>query len=164
MTTRKAEGPGSLPGLRILFVWPNLEVHAATGHTAARHGGRRLLRHFGNHGLGGDQETGDRAGVLDGRAHDLRRVDNALREHVDIVVVLRVVPEGILILFEDLADHDRAIGAGVARDLASGSLDRLADDIDAVLLVVVLGLDALERLDRTQERHAAARQDAFLDR
>ena len=33
-----------------------------------------------------------------------------------------------------------------------------------MLLIFVVGLDALERLDRTEPGDTAARQDAFLDR
>src|SRR5690606_35715052 len=39
-----------------------------------------------------------------------------------------------------------------------------AHDLDAVLLVRVLGLYGIERLLRTQQRHAATGQNAFLDR
>ena len=77
---------------------------------------------------------------------------------------LRVEAVGILVLVHDLADHDRAVSTGIDRDLAGRRLDRLAHDLDAVLLVLVLGIEALERLDRTQQGDTAARQDAFLDR
>src|SRR5205814_2963628 len=40
----------------------------------------------------------------------------------------------------------------------------LADDIDSARLVVVLALQALERLGRIEQRNAAARDDTFLDR
>ena len=45
----------------------------------------------------------------------------------------------------------------------AGACDRLAHDLDAGLLVVVVGAD-LEGLAGAQQRDAAARQDAFLDR
>ena len=46
----------------------------------------------------------------------------------------------------------------------AGAGERLAHDLDAGLLVVVLRADLLERLAGAQQRNAAARQDAFLDR
>ena len=44
-----------------------------------------------------------------------------------------------------------------------GSLERPAHDVDAGLLVLVVAL-GLDRLRGPQQRHAAARHDAFLDR
>ena len=46
----------------------------------------------------------------------------------------------------------------------AGAGERLAHDLDAGLLVVVLGADALELLGGTEQGDAAARDDAFLDR
>ena len=123
-----------------------------------------LFRHFGDHGLGGDQQTGNRRRTLDRRAHDLGRVDNAFGDEIAVFAGLRVEAVGILILVHDLADHDRTVRTGIDRDLTRRRLDRLAHDVDAVLLVLVLGLEALECLDRTQQGDTAARQDAFLDR
>ena len=58
----------------------DLEVHpahaAAAGH---RRGSALLLRHLGDHRLGGDQQAGDRCRALQRRAHHLGRVDDALR-------------------------------------------------------------------------------------
>src|SRR5712671_2150159 len=71
---------------------------------------------------------------------------------------------GVLVLLEDLADDDRAVLARVDRDLACRPGERLADDLDAGLLVVVRGLDALELLGSTEQSDAAARHDAFLNR
>ena len=65
---------------------------------------------------------------------------------------------------DQLARDDRAVMAGVLGDLANRRLQRLADDVDAAGLVVVLALQALERLGRVEQRSAAARDDAFLDR
>src|SRR5262249_44873305 len=105
-----------------------------------------------------------RRGVLDRGAYDLGRVDDALRHQIDVLAGLRVEAEAVLILLEDLADDHRAVFAGVDRDLTRRSLDRLADDLDAGLLVVVLRTEPLEGFAGAQQRDAAARQDAFLDR
>src|ERR1700730_11380860 len=53
--------------------------------------------------------------------------------------VWEVEAVGILILLEDLADDDGAVLARVDRDLATRPGERLAHDLDAGLLVVVLG-------------------------
>src|SRR6185503_18893226 len=64
--------------------------------------------------------------------------------------------------FLDLVHHDRAFHAAVLRDLTQRLLDRAADDVDAELLLR-RDLELLERRQRADERHAAARDDALLD-
>src|ERR1700722_10840105 len=141
------------------------EVHAA--HAAARRHAASaaagvLLRQFGDHGFGRDQQRGHGGSVLDRGANHLGRVDDALGDQVAVFAGLAVEAEGILILFEDLADDHRAIFASVDGDLASRPGESLAHDLDAGLLVVVLGADALELLGSTQQGDAAARNDAFF--
>src|SRR6516165_3365958 len=140
------------------------EVHAA--HAAARrHGGagRRLLRELGDHGFGGDQERRDGGGVLDRDANHFGRVDDALGDEVAVLAGLAVEAERVLILFQDLAHDDGAVLPRIDRDLAGRCRQRLAHDLDARLLVVVLGADALEMLGGTEQGDAAARHNAFLD-
>src|SRR6266700_757764 len=153
--------PRPAPGTR-----RTLEVHAAhaaaRGHAAAGRG--VLLRQLGDHGFGGDQECRNRCRILDRRTNHLGRVDDALGDQVAVLAGLRVEAVGILVLLEDLADDDGAVLARVDRDLAGRRRQRLADDLDAGLLVVVLGADALELRGGTQQGDAAARHDAFLDR
>src|ERR1700758_2841558 len=142
-----------------------LEIH--TTHAAARrHGGARrgLLRQLGYHGLGGDQERRNRSCVLDSHTHDLGWVDDALGDQVAVFASLRVEAVAVLFLFQHLADDDRAVLARIYRDLTGWPRQRLAHDLDASLLVVVFGADALERFGSTQQGNAAARDDAFLDR
>src|SRR5262249_33924014 len=88
----------------------------------------------------------------------------ALGHQVAVFAGLSVKAVRILVFVHDLADYNRAISTSVDRDLARRRLQRLADDVDTVLLVLVLGSEALERIDRTQQRDTAARQDPFLDR
>src|SRR6266700_1537903 len=153
--------PRPAPGTR-----RTLEVHAAhaaaRGHAAAGRG--VLLRQLGDHGFGGDQECRNRCRILDRRTNHLGRVDDALGDQVAVLAGLRVEAVGILVLLEDLADDDGAVLARVDRDLAGRRRQRLAHDLDAGLLVVVLGADALELRGGTQQGDAAARHDAFLDR
>jgi hypothetical protein len=92
-------------------------AHAATRRHAATAAGV-LLRQFGHHGFGGDQQSRNRGCVLDRRPHDLGRVDDALGDQVDVFARLRVEAVGVLILLEDLADDDRTVLARVDRDLA----------------------------------------------
>src|SRR5262249_57696143 len=134
------------------------------GPGAAWHGEGLVLRELGDHGFGRDEQAGDRGRTLQRRAHHFSRVDDALRDEIAVLARLRVIAVGVGVLLQDLADHDRAVLAGIDGDLARGPGDRLTDDVDAGLLVVVVGANLLERLACAQQRHAPARQDAFLNR
>src|ERR1700751_854795 len=139
----------------------DLEIHSAATRRRRRH--FFLLRQFGNHRLGGDEEPRNRRRALQRLAYDLGRVDDALLYQVSVIGILSVEPERILGLLQDFPDDDRAILAGIDGDLARRSRERLAHDLDAMLLVFVLRTHALERLGGAQERHAAAGQDALFD-
>jgi len=93
----------------------------------------------------------------------MRVVDDALGDQIGVFAGLRVEAVGVLILLDDLANDHRAVLARIDRDLAGRRRQRLAHDLDAGLLVVVLGADTLEVFGSTQQRNAAARQYAFLD-
>src|ERR1700730_13396746 len=140
------------------------EIHeayaAARGHAAAAAG--VLLRQFGHHGFGGDQKSRNRGCVLDRRTNHLGRVDDALLDEVAIFAGLRVKAPIVGLVLEDLADDDGAVLACVDRDLARRPGQCLAHDLDAGLLVVVLGAQALELLGGAQQGDAAARDDAFF--
>ena len=99
-----------------------------------------LLGSVGYRRLSGDEKAGDGRRVLQCDAHDLGRIDDALLDHVAVLVVLRIVAERLPARFQHLADDDRAFHAGVVGDLADRSLQRLPDDSDAGLLVRVLAL------------------------
>ena len=96
-----------------------LIIHPA--HAAAWHSWScgLLLRQFGHHRLGGDEKAGDRRSALQSLAHDLGRIDDALLHQVGIFAVLSVEAVAVLILFQDLADDNRAILAGIDSDLAT---------------------------------------------
>src|SRR6201996_250258 len=164
----KTKTPASLPGVCISYlrVSGGSEIHAA--HAAARRhaacaGALVLLGQLGDHGFRGDQQRSHRGSVLDRGTDHLGRVDDALGDHVDVFAGLAVEAVGVLVLLQDLADDDGAVLACVDRDLAGRSRQSLAHDLDAGLLVVVLGADALERLGGTEQGDAAARDAAFLD-
>ncbi len=74
------KSPGRSRGSSVYSV--GLEVHA-TGRVAGR--SRRLLRLVGDDGLGREEQRGDRCGVLQRRARDLGRVDDALSEEVAVL-------------------------------------------------------------------------------
>src|ERR1700733_9164061 len=139
-------------------------VHA-THADAALHGRRLLLlRRLRDHGLGGYHETGDRRSVLQGDPHDLRRIDDAGVQHVDILLGLRVEAEGRRLVLKHLADDDRTLHARVLRDLADWGLKRPEHDVDAGLDVRILVAELADRGLGPQQRDAAAGHDAFLDR
>src|SRR6516164_5129007 len=124
----KAEGRGLRRALRRLSLCRErtLEVHSP--HTAARHGRgwRLLLWRFRDHGLGRHQQAGDRRCVLQRGAHDLGGIDDAAVDQVHVVLGLRVEAEGLGLVLHDLADHDRALDAGVFGDLPRGDSSALS--------------------------------------
>src|ERR1700730_2562644 len=141
-----------------------LVIHAAhSTHPAAGHGGRFLLRGFHDGRLGGDDETGNGGRILQGGAHDLGRVDDAELHQIAVLAGLGVIPIGIGGILDQLADDDRAVVAGIVDDLLGRSVNGLADDVDAGLLIGVFDLQVFEGLDGTQQSDATARQHAFLD-
>jgi hypothetical protein len=73
---------------------------------------------------------------------------------------------GVGVILKDLADHDRAVLAGIDGDLTRRPGYRLFDDLDAVLLVFVCTLHPLERLDRAQQCNATtfSKRSDFGDR
>src|SRR6266568_2385340 len=127
-------------------------VHAAAGRL------RRLalLRLVGDHRLGGDKKARHRRRALQRQAHDLGRVDDARLDHVDIGAALRVIAVIGVALFQELADDNRAVGASILENLPHRRMQRAADDVDADLLVVIVGSELGERLAGIEQGDAAA--------
>ena len=115
--------------------------------------------------FGGQQEPGDARRVLQGDSLDLGRHQHAHLDHVAVLAVQGVVAETHVAGLIHLLHHDRAIQAGIARDLADRSRQGPPDDVHPGGLVAVGLLPGiLQRLAGPQRSHAAARHDAFLDR
>src|SRR6185312_3859739 len=136
------------------------EVHAAAvGHTAS--GGLVLLRLVYDYGFGGEEQRRDRCRVLQRRAGDLGRVDDAGLDQVLVLAGGRVqaMPWGQA---TDLLGHHATLVAGVDGDLLQRSLQRHPDDVGAGGLVTGQ-LQLLER-QRTSldQRHATAGDDALF--
>src|SRR5689334_5128386 len=122
------------------------------------------LRRLGQRRLGQQQHARDRHRILQRDADDLRRVDDARVDEVDVRA-----PRGIEAEAPGpgahLVDDDTAVGPGVLRDLARRGLERAAEDLEPRPLVTgaLLGL-ALDGRDRAKEREAGARDDTLGDR
>src|SRR5438093_10625750 len=106
-------------------------VHPAHATTAAGHRGHLLLllllRH---HALGGEEQSRNGRGVLQRRAGDLRRVDDAGRDQILELVglgVVAVVQFGRLL---HLSHDDCVLGTRVLNNDADRLLERAADDAD----------------------------------
>src|SRR5690349_5149920 len=138
-----------------------LEVHPSAVVVTAARTGLVLLRDVGHERLRREDHRGDGGGVLERRAGDLGGVDDAACEQVAVLAL-----EGVVALAgrqaRDLRDDDLARGAGVVGDLAGRSLEGLADDVHADLLVAV-ELERVERRDGLEERGAATGDEALLD-
>src|ERR1700730_5858418 len=133
-------------------------------HAAVRHCRRALLRLLGDHRFSGDEQASDRGGALQRQTYDLGRIDDASLHHVDIGAVLRVEAVVGLALLQELADDDRAVLSGIGKNLLCRRLQCPAHNVDADLLMIVLGGQPTEPLACVKERYAAAGHDAFLDR
>src|SRR5688572_10992459 len=106
-----------------------------------------LLGLVGDQRVRGQQQARDGGRVLQRGALDLGRVDHAAGDQVLVGVGGGVVAPALLLLVAHVLDHDRAVLAGIDRDLAHGGLERAADDAGADLLVareleVLDGFDA----------------------
>ena len=139
-------------------------AHATAGTGHSRQSRRiRILRDLVDGGLGDEDESRDGGRRLQSRAGDLHRVVDA---HLDHVAVLAV---GAVQAFArshalDALDYDAALEAGVLRDSAHRSFERLADDGDADLFVLVGRFHLVERGQSAHQSHAAAGDDALFDR
>src|SRR5271169_5739018 len=132
--------------------------------SAVRHCRRALLRLLGDHGLSGDEQAGDRGCALQRQTYNLGRIYDACLHHVDIGAALRVEAVIGLALLQELADDDRAILSGIGKNLLCRRLQCPAHNVDADLLVIVLGVQPAKPLACIKERDATAGNDAFLDR
>ena len=120
-----------------------------------------LLGLVGDDALGGDDVLGDRGGVLERRAGDHGRVDDAGLDQVHVLAGVDVEADaGLLGL--DLADDHRALQAGVLGQLAKRLLEGAAHDVGAGRLVAGQ-LEAVEGLDRVDQDDAATGDDALLE-
>src|SRR5262245_55867242 len=100
------------------FASKGLETHsAAATHAASGHCGRRLLWHFSDHGLRGHQKTRNRGRILQRGTDDLRGIDNAGVDHVDIFLLLSVETVGFRLVVHDLADDEGGLRSGILCDL-----------------------------------------------
>src|SRR5690348_1135394 len=136
-----------------------------THATTARHRRRLLLLLLLDHDrFRRQKQAGDRRGVLQRRARHLGRVDHAGQHEILVLVGEGVVAERQLARLLDLPHHDRRFRAGVLSDHPDRLLERTPDDLDTDLLVLFAPLHLLEGGLSVQQRHAAARNDALLDR
>src|SRR5215217_3886636 len=157
------EGPGASRALRFLrkrggrLHHPRHVGHAAAGAAAV------LLGHLGHDGLGGEDVLGDRGRVLQRGARHHGRVDDAGADQVDVLAGGRVEANAGGLGATHLVDHDRALEAGVLRDLTERLLERAEHDAGARLLVVVGDGVDVDGGARLEQRDAAARHDALLE-
>src|SRR4051812_41231690 len=116
-----------------------------------------------DHGrLGGQHDRRDRRGVLQRRTGDLGRIDDAGLDHVDPLTGRRVEASPVA-LGPDLRHDHGALVPGVRSDPTRRLGERATDDLRARRLVA-LQVELVDGSLRTDQRDAAARNDALLDR
>ena len=118
---------------------------------------------FGDDGLRHEDVLRDRGRVLQRRADDHGRVDDAGLDQVLVLVRLDVQAVALRRV-PDLVDDDGALEPRVVGKLPDRLLERADDDLRARALVRIVEAVELDRLDRVQERDAAAGDDTFLER
>ena len=121
-----------------------------------------ILRSFGNHDFGGQQQTGHRGRVLQSQTRDLGRIQNALLDQVTELTGGRVVTEGALAFFHAV-QNDSGVFARVLNNLTQRLFDRTCQDLHTDRLVFVLGLELIEHLQNTDEGNTTARHHALLN-
>ena len=72
----------------------------------------------GNDGFGGDHQRRDGAGISQGGAHDLGRIDHTGLDQIFVPSCQGVVAEMRVLRVVDLSQNDGAFFAGVLSDLA----------------------------------------------
>ena len=121
----KRERPSSKGRSFSYAVWENGRlVHAAHARITRRDGRRILLRDVRHEGFGGQHGRRDGSRVLQRAAGHLGRVDDAGLNHIDVLVVQRVIAVARLLGALDLLDDDGAFHARVGRDLANRLFQR----------------------------------------
>ena len=103
------------------------------------------------------------AAFCSARANDLRRVDDAGRDQVAVLVLVGVVAFVLALHLADAVDDDGAVDARVLGDVPQRIVEHVGDDLGAELLVA-FELELLDDLLAAQQGHAAAGDDAFFQR
>src|SRR5579859_3635501 len=136
-------------------------AHAAAAVSSTRHRSFLLFRNLRHQGFGRQHQRGDRAGILQRRAHHLRRIKHAGLNQVFVLVGEGVVAEVRFLRLEHLAQHHSAFFAGVLGDHAQRLGDGALHNVDADLLIA-FGLHLVEHAGTTRQSHAAAGDDSFF--
>jgi chaperonin GroEL (HSP60 family) len=124
-----------------LFAALHHSAHVAHAAHAAAHAGSGLFGWFGDDRLGHEDVLRDRRSILQRRACDHGRVDDAVLD--EVLDLARVDIQALTRLRRaDGLDDDRALEACVRRQLAEGLLERAKHDLGAGLLVT------LERIEQ----------------
>src|SRR5580658_927090 len=88
----------------------------------------RLFHHGADHGFRGKHQSGDRRSILERRASDLGRIDDAGLHQILILIGGGVETEVRICLGLDLLDHDGALDSAVEHDLADRLFASAAND------------------------------------
>jgi hypothetical protein len=132
-------------------------VAAGSGVTACR-----LFRFVCYHGFGGQQEPGNRRGILQRSADDLCRVDNALADECAILFGTGVEAK-VAFAFFDFLGYDGALHAGVGCNLAQRFFQGAAHNVDTDSLVIVVNRRIGERTYGANKGDTTTGNDAFFN-
>src|SRR5450759_4110499 len=132
-------------------------------HLTRRTGPRLFLRQLRDHDVRGKNQARDGTGILPAGTGHLGGIEDTHFDEIAVGISGSVVTEVALAL-EHFVEYHRGVATRVGYNLAQGLFERPQHDLDAGFLIVVIALELLDDRLRPQQRHAAARQDALLDR
>src|SRR5690606_14961304 len=136
--------------------------HAAHATRGVGTGATVLLRLVRDHGLRGQEQAGDRSGVLQRGTRHLGRVEHAGAD--EVLVLARDGVEALALRQAlDLLHHDAALETAVDGDMLERALDGDLHDVRTGRLVA-RELETVERsLGRLEQSDATTGDDALLD-
>ena len=143
---------------------PNLHhTHAAAlARTSERRQVGTFLGDFVDGCLGDEDQASNGCCRLQSGARNLYGIGNAHLNHAALFAVCEVVAFALSECL-GLFDNNGAFIASVGRDSAHRSLERLADDVNANLLVCVCNLNCVKCADCVDESYAATSNDTFFN-
>lgn len=93
----------------------------------------------------------------------LGRINDSSLHHVNEYAVESVVASVGVVGLDDLVDNDRSIHASVLGDLKHGLNERVPDDLDTLLLVLICDGDIVKAIEASDKSGATAGNNALFD-
>lgn len=141
-----------------------LEIHTThAAHTTGHSWGRFIFWQIANSGFGRDKQTSNRSGILQGRANNLGRIDNAGCSQIFIFFSLSIETDFVIIAIDQLTGNNGTVETSILSDLTNRSLQGAANDIDTTLLIFIDAIQTFKRFRCIKECRTTTRNNTFLN-